>query len=601
MNRISPDPLLSAFRPMPDTACFYASEGHARALTMLEFAVEANQAIAVLTGDVGTGKTLLLRLLMQRYGDQIDFGLLGQDGAELFEPLRWVLRAFDQDHSDAAPIDLLNRLHRFIAEGQEKGRRVMLIADEAQSLSVEELDQLRQLTDLHADGRATMPLLLVGQPGLRARIDHRDSLALRSRIGGRCDLPPLTPSETPLYVAHRLAQARSHGVVDGPVFDADSLALLHEATGGLPRAINHLAQRCLFAAARSGRTRIDADFLRHGMDTDWDETRPDLRPEPAAKPVPQSIPAPEMLTASEPEPLPAPELAPEPLPAHPDETPKPLVDTHPAELPAPPPRPVSRQALPVPVPVSTGSRKRGRIVVGLSALAGLAAIAVGVTMLMPRPSTPPAALNAPPPAPAPPTPALAPVEASVPPLARVTAISPPPDPKQLLIAALGAEAIDTAQAAMLYERAALWGSARAAYYLGQYYEAGLGVPVDPLRAKAWYGMADGISGAEARLRALEAMPQSRGEMQTPVPVMQALFPDGRTEIHWRKGAGSSPAGFAVEYQLAGSEDGALQRAETPLSALLVDGPVARWRLVAVDADGHAGQPGAWIDAAPPAR
>ncbi|MEH6786282.1 MAG: AAA family ATPase [Paracoccus sp. (in: a-proteobacteria)] len=576
MNWMPPDPVFPAFRPLSDPSLLYESAGHRRALAMLVSAVESNQPIAVLTGDVGTGKTLLLRALIHRYRDRIEFGLLGQEGAELTAPLRWALRAFGQDHTDAAPAELLTRLSRFVEACGARGRRVMLIADEAQTLGVEELDQLRQLTDIHGDGRSTMPLLLAGQPGLRARIEHPASLALRSRIGGRFDLPPLSEAETAGYIAHRLSHARKATGADLPGFDPESLVLLHSASAGLPRAIDHLAQQCLFIALRSGRGRIDADILRACIDNDLSDgpARVPSSPEPGkpAGPAPQAGPA----QAAPPV---ATDAALRPV-AQPDRDPGP--------------------ALPVPVPVPPPSRSPfgKKLLAGAAALAGLAAVLAGLVLWDRDPTTTPVAI-APEPAPN-----IAPVaEAGPDPgpvLARVDAIAAPPDPRMLLNAALEAEAANTAKALMLYERAAIWGSARAAYYLGQYSEAGLGVPIDLQRARAWYGMANGISGAEARLKALTEIPEAQNQTARPVPVMQALFRTGQTELHWRAADGQSPAGFVVEYQLAGG-DGTPRRSMTGLPAMLLDRPVARWRLAATDGQGGQGAWTAWIRTAPPPR
>ncbi|WP_169308768.1 AAA family ATPase [Paracoccus gahaiensis] len=261
---------------------------------------------------------------------------------------------------------------------------------------------------------------------------------------------------------------------------------------------------------------------------------------------------------------------------------------------------------------------------GLAGAAGLGLVAAGVFFLgqaddqpapidMAAPSPTPVA--APPVAPAPaaspePTPApegvapeaapapaaVAPVpEPQAPPPApglRGASTDPVPDADALLTEALAAGATDPDQAAQLYTQAALWGNARAAYYLGQLYETGIGVPQNPDRARAAYALALEVDGAADRLEALDgrATPQTSAAAP-PVPLSQRVFATGATELHWRDPEGAVASGFRVEFIPAGGED--IQQTETVLPALLLDQPLARWRVMALGADGSVGPASEW--------
>ena len=174
-------------------------------------------------------------------------------------------------------------------------------------------------------------------------------------------------------------------------------------------------------------------------------------------------------------------------------------------------------------------------------------------------------------------------------------IVPAADAATLMERALAAETSAPTQAALLYESAALLGDDRAAYFVGQLYETGLGVPMDLTRARAWYQQAAGVGGAQRRLSALpQAYPVATPSAAT--VVQQSLYPDGRLQLHWQAAA----ARFVVEYAMAGQPDTILHH-ETDLSAALLPGPVSRWRILSQGTDGTTVAATGWSVAAPPPR
>ncbi|WP_176562682.1 AAA family ATPase [Paracoccus liaowanqingii] len=313
------------------------------------------------------------------------------------------------------------------------------------------------------------------------------------------------------------------------------------------------------------------------------------------------------------------------LPSKPAAVPMALVvkpaRTEPSATPAPAARPSPVRvapsiAPPRPEPVDHPERTRGRgLHWGLAGAAGLGLAAAAVMVLGPTADQPapmevaaPAPVAAPAAEPAPPAPeptpepvAVAPVpepapEAVVPPPVpglRGASIDPVPDADALLTEALVAGGTDPEQAAQLYTRAALWGNARAAYYLGQLYETGIGVPQNPDRARAAYALALEVDGAAARLDALEGRSGSGIAVEAaPVPVSQMVITTGQTELHWRDPEGAVAAQFLVEFVPAGeSED--IRQAETVLPALLLAERVTRWRVSALGPDGSAGTASEW--------
>ena len=186
-------------------------------------------------------------------------------------------------------------------------------------------------------------------------------------------------------------------------------------------------------------------------------------------------------------------------------------------------------------------------------------------------------------------------EAPLPFTAPPTGIAPAADAATLMERALATEISAPTQAALLYESAALLGDDRAAYYVGQLYETGLGVPMDLTRARAWYQQAAGVGGAQRRLSALPQVDPVATPSAAAV-VQQSLYPDGRLQLHWQAAA----ARFVVEYVMAG-QPGTILHHETDLSAALLPEPVSRWRILSQGPDGTTVAATGWSVAAAPPR
>lgn len=654
-----------AFRAVRDPAWLYPANGHRQALMALEAGVDAGHAVTLLTGEAGAGKTLLLYAVVARYHDELRVGWFSQDGSSPNDPLRSALEAFRVDAPDLEPAELLSRLRKFLERGPGAGRPALLIVDDAHLLSDWALDQLRQASELEVEGAPLLCLILAGEPGLRARLAQPQNLGLKNRIGGRFHLPPLNDREAAGYVAHRLAIARCacHGGVSP--FEPGALKILHHWSGGVPGVLNELARRCLHDADLARLEKIGASFVEIRLRAALNDRGAARvagagaagRPDPAADkggPVPAEPDAPPPAKEQ-----PARVVLPAPAAEQPASAPRgddsgATPASQPASQPQPaataPSAPAAGRPLPEPyaegAPVAAAASRRGSVAI---LLAGAAAVAAGlVWVLLPAqdetgateiaavaptqargaagtPSTaskddPITALAAAPEGDAadgegassaaqdaPEALTFAGVAAlpagtsslagHLPPVAGV---SPPPDPAALMSEALEAGDELPGLATVLYERAALRGNKLAAYFAGQAYETGEGVGVDHNRARAWYRAAGGLWGADERLEALADRPVVQGLNSRPVPVMQTVLPSGQLEIHWRAADRESPTRFAVEYVLAGG-NGQPLRVQTDRSAILLDGPVARWRLITLDVVGYDAEATEWMSPAPVAR
>jgi len=244
------------FSKTPDPAFLYPSRRHAEALARLSHAVEERE-IAVLTGEIGAGKTTLSRAVVDAFADRCRFSLVVNPAlppAQLIDAIAQGFGLPARRRKAATFAALGEHFARLDAEGLF----AVVMIDEAQLLSGRAAyDELRLLTNLTADDRGLVGLVLVGQPELRERLRDRGGDAFAQRVGVGYHLGPLDPEETGRYLAHRLEVAGR----TAPLFEAEAVTAIHAASGGIPRRVNQLAASALLEAfARDART-IDADTV----------------------------------------------------------------------------------------------------------------------------------------------------------------------------------------------------------------------------------------------------------------------------------------------------------------------------------------------------
>lgn len=249
------------FLAVPDPGMLFLSPQHKRALSLLEYAILVRAGFCVITGDVGAGKTTLVRRLLQNGGLNMHVGLVSNTTCESFEELlQWILLAFDQDYRGKAKVELYDTLVAFLIEQHRKGRPVTLIIDEAQNLAPSLLEQLRMLSNLNTERGLLLQTILVGQPNLWEVLKRPGLEQFAQRISYDFFLAPLeTPELTGEYIRHRLTEAGG----DPDLFCRDLYRAIWEATGGVPRLINLVCDTALVYGYAEGAEQIDARVLEH--------------------------------------------------------------------------------------------------------------------------------------------------------------------------------------------------------------------------------------------------------------------------------------------------------------------------------------------------
>ncbi|HEX8617838.1 MAG TPA: AAA family ATPase, partial [Thermoanaerobaculia bacterium] len=240
------------FGKTPDPAFLYESRQHREALARLEYAVEEKE-LALLVGDIGSGKTTLSRALIDRVGDTRPVILLINPRLTPTQLLRSVAKGLELEPARYRH-EMLEQIHAKLYELHEESREPVLMIDEAQLIpSKATFDEIRLLTNFQLDDQNLLSVVLIGQPELADRLDRGAYAPLRQRIGMRYSLGPLTLEETIAYVDHRI---RTAGGSRNPFSEA-AIAEMHALSGGVPRLINTLATTALLDAFGEDAETID--------------------------------------------------------------------------------------------------------------------------------------------------------------------------------------------------------------------------------------------------------------------------------------------------------------------------------------------------------
>jgi general secretion pathway protein A len=249
------------FAITPDPRYLYLSERHAEALAHLLYGINESGGFIQLTGEVGTGKTTVVRTLLSRVPHHADVAVILNPRVTpveflltICEELGLGLEAADRD-SVKQMVDALNRR---LLSAHADGRRVIVIVDEAQNLSAEVLEQVRLLTNLETATQKLLQIILIGQPELRVLLDRTDLRQLAQRITGRYHLKPLSREETLHYVGHRLRVAGA----SGEIFTDAALREVHRLSSGVPRVINVCCDRALLGAYTQEQRKVGPALVR---------------------------------------------------------------------------------------------------------------------------------------------------------------------------------------------------------------------------------------------------------------------------------------------------------------------------------------------------
>jgi general secretion pathway protein A len=243
------------FTLTPNPWYIFYSENYQAALEQLLYGIEQREGFLLLTGPVGTGKTTLCRELLEKLDpEKYRTALIFNPFLSPQEMLQALLDEFGQPYPEnLSRKGLLDRLNSYLLSQLAAGCTCVAIFDEAQHHSAEFLEQIRVLSNLETDREKLVQILLVGQPELRERIQQPSLAQLDQRVSVRCELQPLSFEETERYLYHRLNVAGAHGRI---TFTPRALRELYEASQGIPRLINLLADRTLLAGYVARTTRL---------------------------------------------------------------------------------------------------------------------------------------------------------------------------------------------------------------------------------------------------------------------------------------------------------------------------------------------------------
>lgn len=245
------------FAMNPDPRFLYPSAQHAKALTMLEYAIESQAAFCVLTGEIGSGKTTLVRHLIRSLGDQVIVGLIS-NSHERFQSIHpWALSALGIAPRASSEVGQYEALTEFFIREYGKGRRTLLIFDEAQNLPIHALEELRLLSNINSEEDVALQTLLVGQPELRQKMARPELTQFAQRVAVDFHLQSLTLKEAEAYVRHRLTVAGGSDAI----FRKTAIKYIHRSSGGVPRLINQLCDMSLVYAYADQCQRIDAALV----------------------------------------------------------------------------------------------------------------------------------------------------------------------------------------------------------------------------------------------------------------------------------------------------------------------------------------------------
>lgn len=245
------------FSLLPDPAYLFVSKKHQLALSLLQYAVQSQLTLSVLTGEVGTGKTTLIRQLLSELGDEFTIGLISNTHSAFGNVMQWVALAFNLPFKGRDNVELYHDFVEFLCQQYAQGRRTLLIVDEAQNLNAETLEEFRLLANVNADDHLVLQMVLVGQPELHATLKRHDLRQLAQRISVSHRLELLDEKDTIAYVKHRLVAAGGNP----ELFHKNALRLIYRNSGGVPRVINTLCDLALVYGFADGKTEIDAILI----------------------------------------------------------------------------------------------------------------------------------------------------------------------------------------------------------------------------------------------------------------------------------------------------------------------------------------------------
>src|SRR5262245_49802767 len=249
------------FELTPDPKFLFLTPGHREALAQLTYGIQEQKGFMLMTGEVGTGKTTLLRTLVQRLDGQVNSAFIMNSTLPFDEMLEYTLADLGVPDSHGTRAQRLITLSRYLVEQRRAKRKTVLIVDEAQNLTIETLEQIRLLSNFETTSEKLVQIILSGQPELHAKLQLGALRQLKQRIGLRCQLVPMTAEQTGQYITSHLRVAGA----SRQLFTEAGVRRIAAYSGGVPRVVNMISDHCLLIAYADQTPTVDGEVVKRAI------------------------------------------------------------------------------------------------------------------------------------------------------------------------------------------------------------------------------------------------------------------------------------------------------------------------------------------------
>jgi len=245
------------FSLTPDPTFLYLSRYHRQGVNILEYILAEQAGIALISGEVGSGKTTLIRYLLRLLDNNVNVAVISNTHRSMGGLLKRILAGFNLDYTSDDPVELYQRFERFLASEAAQGRRSVLIFDEAQNLSIDALEEMRLISNINTSQKPVVQIILSGQPEILTSLALPELRQFSQRISAIVYLHQLTVAETLGYIRHRIRVAGGEPGIISP----EACAAVHVCSRGLPRLINQICEMTLIYGFGEGLYTLDAQTV----------------------------------------------------------------------------------------------------------------------------------------------------------------------------------------------------------------------------------------------------------------------------------------------------------------------------------------------------